>query len=86
MANGNLSIFGHLTQFRSRLRIARPPRKADEPPLRAELFGADQMERHGRTLASAHRLTPHRARDRLLPRLAANESTLVEVCVRLVRL
>ena len=27
-----------------------------EPPLRAELFSADQMERHGKTLADSHKL------------------------------
>ena len=79
------SIFGHLTQFRALLRTGglspKPP--AIELPLRSELFSADQMERHGKTLAAAHRLTPRRARDQLLPRLAANESVLVDVCKRL---
>ena len=32
-----------------------------EPPLRAELFSADQMEQHGKTLAGSHTL----ARDTL---------------------
>ena len=31
-------------------------------PLRAELFSADQMERHGRTLADTHQLTRNRCR------------------------
>ena len=53
---------------------------ADEPPLRAELFSADQMEQHGVRLASAHRLTPGRVPDQLLSRLAANESVLIETC------
>ena len=51
---------------------------AREPPLRAELFSADQMEQHGRTLAAAHRLSPRRSRDRLLARLADNEGVLIE--------
>ena len=51
-----------------------------DPPLRSELFSADQMERHGKSLASAHRLAPGRAPDRLLTRLAENERILVEVC------
>jgi cyclic beta-1,2-glucan synthetase len=51
---------------------------AAEPPLRAELFSADQMEQHGRTLAAAHTVSPRRTRDRLLARLADNESVLVE--------
>ena len=41
------------------------------------------MERYGKTLAAAHRLTPRRTGDQLLPRLAANEAVLVEVCKRL---
>src|SRR5512139_1146500 len=50
-----------------------------EPPLRSELFSADQMERHGRSLAGAHRLASGRAPDRLLARLDGNEGVLVEV-------
>jgi cyclic beta-1,2-glucan synthetase len=79
------SIFGHLTQFRARLRTSGPSHNPPvlELPLRSELFSADQMERHGKTLAAAHRLTPRRTRDQLLPRLAANESVLIDVCQRL---
>ncbi|HEU5338443.1 MAG TPA: hypothetical protein VFU39_04065, partial [Sulfuricaulis sp.] len=51
----------------------------DEPPLRLELFSADQMELHGKRLASSHMLTPRRTKDQLLTRLAENESTLIEV-------
>ncbi len=79
------SILGHLTQFRARLRtggLSKAP--VEELPLRSELFSAKQMERHGKTLAAAHRLTPRRVRDRLLPRLAANETVLIEVCKRLI--
>ena len=54
-----------------------------EPPLRSNLFSADQMEQHGKNLASAHRLAPGRAPDRLLPRLAENERILAEVCAQL---
>ena len=53
---------------------------ADEQPLRAELLSAEQMEQHGKTLASAHRLASGRAPARLLTRLAANEDVLIEVC------
>jgi cyclic beta-1,2-glucan synthetase len=85
LVTSSTSIFGHLTQFRARLRTSglayKPP--TDELPLRSELFSADQMERHGKTLAAAHRLTPRRARDQLLPRLAANESVLIGICKRL---
>ena len=79
------SAFQYLTRFRSRLRArvlsGRPV--AEEPPLRSELFTADQMERYGKILASRHRVTHRRSRDALLPRLAANESTLVNVCEEL---
>ena len=51
-----------------------------EPPLRAELFSANQMEQHGQTLAGSHQLQPGRPRDRLLSRLAANESVLISAC------
>ena len=50
----------------------------DEPPLRAELFSAEQMERHGKTLAGLHRLSSQRAPDQLLARLADNERVLFE--------
>ena len=52
---------------------------ADELPLRSELFSADQMEQHGKALAGSHKLSPARARDRLLKRLAENEGLLLEV-------
>ena len=51
----------------------------DEPPLRSELFGADQMEQHGKTLAGRHKLTRGRPGDRLLTRLAENEGILLSV-------
>ena len=54
----------------------------EEPPLRSELYSADQMEVHGGTLAGAHRLAARRAPDRLLARLAANERILTDVCER----
>ncbi len=50
-----------------------------EPPLRAELFSADQMEQHGKTLADSHTLNPERTPDRLLTRLAENEDILIGV-------
>ncbi|MBP8297269.1 MAG: cyclic beta 1-2 glucan synthetase, partial [Burkholderiales bacterium] len=57
-----------------------PQRTPEELPLRAELFSADQMEQHGKTLAAAHRIATGRAGDRLLGRLADNEQVLVETC------
>jgi hypothetical protein len=53
---------------------------AAEPPLRSELFSADQMEQHGLRLASADRLTPGRVPERLLARMAANEQVLIKTC------
>ena len=52
---------------------------ADELPLRSELFSADQMELHGKILAGVHQLKLGRPRDRLLARLAENETLLLEV-------
>ncbi len=74
-----------LNWFRAGLRRGTTSRQPqpEELPLRSELFSADQLERHGRTLAAAHRLTARRASDRLLPRLAANEVMLIDVCKRL---
>ena len=57
-----------------------PDYASDEPPLRAELFSADQMEHHGEALARSHRLRSGRARDQLLARLAGNESILLHAC------
>jgi len=51
---------------------------AAEPPLRAELYSVDQLERHAKEVAAAHRVTVVRGRDRLLPRLAENERVLIE--------
>jgi cellobiose phosphorylase len=56
------------------------PYVGDAPPLRAELFSADQMERHGKTLAGSHRLSSQRTPDQLLARLAENEDVLLETC------
>ena len=51
----------------------------DAPPLRSELFSAEQMKQHGRTLAAQHKLSPGHAPDQLLARLAENESVLIGV-------
>ena len=51
-----------------------------EPPLRSELFSADQMEQYGKTLARQHTLGTQRNPDLyLLTRLAENEIFLFEV-------
>ncbi|MEO8162019.1 MAG: hypothetical protein ABI588_11430, partial [Arenimonas sp.] len=54
-----------------------------EPALRAQLFSADQMERHGHALAAGHRVTKARAADLLLARLAENELVLADACQQL---
>ncbi|MGO9177432.1 MAG: hypothetical protein ACLQED_15035, partial [Desulfobaccales bacterium] len=51
----------------------------DEPPLRSELFSADQMKQHGKTLAGSHQLSPGRPEGRLLNRLAENRAVLIGV-------
>jgi cellobiose phosphorylase len=51
-----------------------------EPPLRSELFSADQMEQHGKILAGSHTFGSRQVVDqRLLTRLAENEIILLEV-------
>jgi len=49
----------------------------NQTPLRAELFSADQMEQHGKVLASTHVLGPLSKSTRLLERLDANEEVLL---------
>ena len=55
----------------------------DKPPLRAELFSADQMARHGLTLAESHKLSTKKIPDQLLKRLSDNEGVIVE-CTRML--
>jgi cyclic beta-1,2-glucan synthetase len=80
--NAGTKLVEYLRQLKAQFRADGVPRirPDEEPPLRAELFSVDQMEQHGRALAAAHKLAPGRAPDRLLARLAANESALVGVC------
>ncbi|MCK7577300.1 MAG: hypothetical protein MZV65_16645 [Chromatiales bacterium] len=50
-----------------------------EPPLRSELFSADQMEQHGKILARTHTLVSKPKPDQnLLKRLAENEDFLLK--------
>ena len=42
-------------------------RPDEELPLRSELFSADQMEQHGKTLAASHKLSTGRAALSFLP-------------------
>ncbi len=83
--SGLFNRFKSWRQNRLRVRGNGAPGRAghDEPPLRAELFSAEQMARHGVRLAAAHRLAPGRVPDQLLARLAANEAVLLETFGRL---
>ncbi len=51
----------------------------EKPPLRSELYSADQMEHHGKILAASHSLGTDYIPDHLLKRLADNEEALLEV-------
>jgi cellobiose phosphorylase len=63
---------------------ATQPAEVAEVPLRAELFSADQMERHGKTLALQHRLSSEPGRDQLLMRLGDNQLVLQSACTMLL--
>src|SRR5467141_2569571 len=69
-----------LTKFpRSRTSPARSrPRRsrAKELPLRAELFGIEQLERHAQFIAVQHKIVSGRASAQLLNRLDQNEKVL----------
>ena len=76
------------TLLRAWVRFARPiarhfsrrTRGASEPPLRAQLLSAEQMERHGKALARAHRISTKPAPGYLLDRLSDNQRVLDEAC------
>ena len=70
---------------RGLLPLAVDAAKVDEAPLRAQLFTGEEMEHHGRHLAAGHELTRAPRRDRLLPRLAENEKTLIDACTLLAQ-
>src|SRR5438477_4161448 len=69
-----------LTKFpRSETSLARSwPRRARarELPLRAELFGVEQLARHAQAIAAQHKLVAGRTSARLLTRLDQNEKVL----------
>jgi cyclic beta-1,2-glucan synthetase len=56
----------------------------DLAPLRSELFSADQMELHGKALASSHKLSQEPGHDQLLTRLTENKDVLIEACDLLI--
>ncbi len=79
----------YLTTLRNFFRIGRNASLLfqQELPLRAELFSASQMERHGKVLANAHKvddkLAIKRGDEHLLLRLADNEKVIFHASVRL---
>jgi cellobiose phosphorylase len=50
--------------------------RASEPPLRAELFGVEQLARHAAAIATKHQVVTERGSNRLLARLDHNEEVL----------
>ena len=61
----------------TRLKVAAEPSFA-EPPIRAELYSVEQLERHARTIAALHEVVPGRSPDDLLERLAENKRLITE--------
>ncbi len=57
-----------------------------EPPLRAQLFSAEQMELHGQALARIHRTHVRKTPDSLIARLEKNEEVLDDARVHLTRM
>ena len=55
-----------------------PTADATEPPLRAELFGIEQLARHAKGLATHHQVVSRRGSHGLLARLDQNEEVLRE--------
>src|SRR5690349_25174356 len=81
MGGAATALFYRLQRARKRvIGVAPADRAEEELPLRAELYGADQMEQHGRVLAASHQLSTERVPDQLLARLADNERVLVATC------
>src|SRR2546421_12054226 len=64
---------------RPKISLARPRvrrQRARDPPLRAELFGIEQLARHAQLIAAQHTIVAGRASARLLTRLDQNEKVL----------
>jgi hypothetical protein len=49
-----------------------------EPPLRAELYSVEQLERHAKRIAALHEAVARREPDDLLKRLAENKRLITE--------
>ena len=50
-----------------------------EPPLRAELYSVEQLERHAKTIAALHEVVAKRGPDDLLERLAENKRLITDL-------
>lgn len=70
----SLSLRWRAWRAGKRLRLSH----ANEPPLRAELFSSEQLQRHAVALAGQHRIDVKNGSNRLLPRLADNEQVIIE--------
>ncbi|MEO6173194.1 MAG: cyclic beta 1-2 glucan synthetase, partial [Arenimonas sp.] len=66
----------HFSVWRRRYFVS--DERADQTPLRAELFSADQMEQHGKALAGRHVLGKSGTQNRLLNRLDQNQQVLLD--------
>src|SRR5580658_10282750 len=81
MMKGTAStVFDLLARLRVYFQISAAPRdQGTEEPFRSGLYSSDQLNSHGKTIASLHRIQTDRTSDHLLKRLADNEDTLLEV-------
>ncbi len=86
LKSAHQTLYANLPALTTSLRKQAGPREPwdDEPPLRSELFSAQQMEQHGAALAQSHQLSPAHAQNQLLKRLAENERVLSQTCKLLV--
>ncbi len=74
------SVFDILSRLRIYFQRGNALRQyASEMPFRSELFNSDQLDRHGKLIASSHKLLNRPLSDQLIKRLDSNETTLVEV-------
>ncbi len=77
-STGILASWHRLTEHLSGQPVSLPY-AGDEPPLRSELFSAEQMQQHGKILAGLHAVSADHEPDPLLARLADNERVLLDV-------
>jgi len=74
------TVFDILSRLRVYFQGSADARDDDnEEPFRSGLYTSDQLNSHGKDIASLHRLQTGRTSDQLLKRLADNEETLLEV-------